>query len=506
MSLLLRVIISSTEARQVQLPEVPESVDSLITILREKLQLQRQFTLKFEDADFGNALCNLSEISELPSGKAVLHIQWCKSSAYETSSFPSVSSHDTASLDSSEEFLLSTSSSVQKYLRTASEWPSPFPIPALLFDVELKLRRGNEAFEKTKIGIDVSRDMKIEILDKIVQTVFDIKADPDNQEIESIASALVSKYPCLKEPGKGKGFEGWLISIKNKLNNYRAKLREAGCNEVIVNRKRKDDASNQRSFTLKKAKRGEVNHVPEHPCNHTDTSLEEQRIILVEETKKARRDMAAISEKMELTFSLRRKEMVQEQPMIVEVQERWPALFFKEQICEEFFRITNKDLLGVFMAATDKYTPKLLKLYRARKGAFGHEMEELLERLDERTTEIVNHRRTAVLEGLPLFLREKPTKLFKKCKETEDGTKGVSVGILYVTEDDTRAASPVIQNIAVVLEEVVVLEDIPDTSSAVAYLFGLLYALNFSYPKELRYTFDTIQKVFMELGTGCTQR
>ncbi|XP_021325697.2 uncharacterized protein [Danio rerio] len=158
------------------------------------------------------------------------------------------------------------------------------------------------------------------------------------------------------------------------------------------------------------------------------------------------------------------------------------------------------------MAATDKYTPKLLKLYRARKGAFGHEMEELLERLDERTTEIVNHRRTSALEGLPLFLREKQTNLFKKCKETEDRTKGVSVGILYVTEDDYRAASPVIQNIAVVLEEVVVLEDIPDTSSAVAYLFGLLHALNFSYPKELRYTFDTIQIVFMELGTGCTQR
>ncbi|GAA6083498.1 uncharacterized protein LOC100151192, partial [Tachysurus ichikawai] len=168
------------------------------------------------------------------------------------------------------------------------------------------------------------------------------------------------------EPCKGKGYEGWLISLKNKLNNFRAKLRVAGCNEVSVNRKRRDDGN---IFTLKKAKRGEVNHVPEHPCNHTNTSLEEQRLLLAEETKKASRNMAAISEKMELTFSLRRKEVVQEQPMIVEVQEMWPALFYQEQICEEFFRITNKDLLGVFMAAIDMYTPKLLKLYRARRGA-----------------------------------------------------------------------------------------------------------------------------------------
>lgn len=92
--------------------------------------------------------------------------------------------------------------------------------------------------------------------------------------------------------------------------------------------------------------------------------------------------------------------------MVMEVRKRWPALFFKEQvsvlslcificvnvyhfeflaivlICtypdvfwqifEEFFHITNKDVLGTFRTAVDKYTPKLLRLYRARK--------ELLER------------------------------------------------------------------------------------------------------------------------------
>ncbi|GAA6074180.1 uncharacterized protein LOC101882900 [Tachysurus ichikawai] len=115
---------------------------------------------------------------------------------------------------------------------------------------------------------------------------------------------------------------------------------------------------------------------------------------------------------MELTFSLRRKEVVQEQTMIVEVQERWPVLFYQEQICEEFFRITNKDLLGVFMAAIDMYTPKLLKLYRARRGAFREDMEALLERLEDRTTDLANHRRTAALEGLPVFLHENPTELF----------------------------------------------------------------------------------------------
>ncbi|KAJ4936119.1 hypothetical protein JOQ06_017643, partial [Pogonophryne albipinna] len=39
---------------------------------------------------------------------------------------------------------------------------------------------------------------------------------------------------------------------------------------------------------------------------------------------------------------------------------------------------------GQFGAAFDKHVPCLLKLYRARKGAFGQKMEDLLEKLDEK--------------------------------------------------------------------------------------------------------------------------
>ncbi|XP_008293416.1 uncharacterized protein LOC103367225, partial [Stegastes partitus] len=302
--------------------------------------------------------------------------------------------------------------------------------------------------------------MKIEILDKIAQVAFDIKAYPDHDELESIASALIIKYPCLKEPGKGKGYEGWLVSIRNKLNNYRAKLREAGCSEVSVNKKRKPNGD-ETKYTLKRAKRGEVNHVPEHPEQHDDASLEEQRVLLVEASKKARLDHSFIREKMDLTFSLRRREVVEEQPMVMEIQERWPALFFKEQICEEFFRITNKELLGTFRAAVDKYTPKLLRLYRARKGAFGKDMENLLEKLEDETSNIVRHRKDAALRGLPVFLRDEPKELFKQCLESDpkdESTKGVAVGILFVLEDCVATtSSAVVQNIAVILEETIVL-------------------------------------------------
>lgn len=81
------------------------------------------------------------------------------------------------------------------------------------------------------------------------------------------------------------------------------------------------------------------------------------------------------------------------------------------------------------------------------------------------------------------------------------------MGILVMTEDDVAPSTlPTFTSFAVVLEEMVVLKDISDLQSAVAYLFGLIFALDFQYPKELKYTFEVIEKVFMEMGTQCSAR
>lgn len=80
------------------------------------------------------------------------------------------------------------------------------------------------------------------------------------------------------------------------------------------------------------------------------------------------------------------------------------------------------------------------------------------------------------------------------------------MGILLITEDVAPSTLPTFTNFAVVLEEAIVLNDIHDLQSAVSYLFGLIFALNFEYPKELKYTFEVIEKVFMEMGTHCSAR
>lgn len=75
------------------------------------------------------------------------------------------------------------------------------------------------------------------------------------------------------------------------------------------------------------------------------------------------------------------------------------------------------------------------------------------------------------------------TALVLQESDPEDGaTNGVAVGILFVLEDGVALTlSAMVQNIAVILEETIVLEEVPALPSALAYLFGLLYALNMKY-------------------------
>lgn len=316
-------------SRKMALPVVPESVEELQEILQEKLQLQGSFTLQYEDRDFDNALCNLIDIHDLPPERAVLHILWDETAPLvrqDLDSLESGSSLDTASVHSVNS-PQSPSTFIRHHLRSVAEWPSPFPIPSFSYDVELQLRKGNEEYERTKKSITLTRDMKINILDRIAQAVFEVKAYPDQDEIESVASALIESHPCLREPSSEKGYDGWKMSIKYKLGNYRAKLRQAGCTEVSINHKKRSCKGDGASPSLKRARRGEINHVPDHPDHHNDDSLEDERQALAENFNRKNKNVALIRQKMELTFSLRRKEIIELEPMVSEVMERWPALF-----------------------------------------------------------------------------------------------------------------------------------------------------------------------------------
>ncbi len=93
---------------------------------------------------------------------------------------------------------------------------SSFSIPTFSLDVELKLREGNAEFEKNNKYLQLTRDVKHDILEKLASVMYGYKAYPSDKEIAMVAEALVVKYPCLKEAGSETGWNGWKNSLKFK--------------------------------------------------------------------------------------------------------------------------------------------------------------------------------------------------------------------------------------------------------------------------------------------------
>ncbi|XP_028666630.1 uncharacterized protein LOC114658752 [Erpetoichthys calabaricus] len=125
-----------------------------------------------------------------------------------------------------------------------------------------------------------------------------------------------------------------------------------------------------------------------------------------------------------------------------------------------------------FQFALETYANGLIHMFRTKGG---DEIGTLLERLDQQVT---------------------------KSKELD--TQGVKIMMIEMVRDEEDSGT--LDSMAVVIEDTVVVEGLPDYPTAFCVLFGLIYALNMEYPKEWKYTFETIQKVFLNLGEQCSAR
>ncbi|XP_068566737.1 sterile alpha motif domain-containing protein 3-like [Cebidichthys violaceus] len=399
--------------------------------------------------------------------------------------------------------IISFSSPESRSSLTRSPWPDSFEIPYFPVDIEYRLRQGNLHYMRDKTYLQVPRDMKHEILEKLAETIYSFKAYPRDEEFNDVATALIQKHPCLTEPGSSNGCNGWKNSLKFKMGNYRTKLRRAGCTDVAVNGGKRKGQTPPRS--VKRPKRFEINFLPNFPEGEDETSMESKRKELVEEMKKRRPTAALISKNMDSTFALRRKELVNLEPPVKDTVERWPALFTESQILEEFCRLSSKNLQAEFFKELDKYTPRFLEIFKSKGGSVGQKLQEYLQQVTPGSTDVTG-KRTAVLRGLPIILGDENTDFFKICFDCDDAPdmSHTPMGILTVIAEDS-VASPHSLHLestatAVVLEGTVVMDDLDNLPHAMCLLFGLIYALNLEYPQQLRYTFEFIQRVLLSLG------
>ncbi|MEQ2247155.1 hypothetical protein ILYODFUR_006314 [Ilyodon furcidens] len=160
--------------------------------------------------------------------------------------------------------------------------------------------------------------------------MYSYTAYPNNAQFESVAQALITKHPCLQERCSTSRCSGWKNSLKFKMANYRTKRRRSGCFDVAVNAGKRGGHSTEgepANKNIKKAKKGELHYQPNFPEGFNQVALEGAHKDLVDEMQKRTPNGQFVKEKMDLTFTLKRNEVVESEPAISEMLERWPALF-----------------------------------------------------------------------------------------------------------------------------------------------------------------------------------
>ncbi|XP_070406382.1 uncharacterized protein [Nothobranchius furzeri] len=363
---------------------------------------------------------------------------------------------------------------------------------------EIKLQRGNAKYKEDGTFLIPDLKLKHNILECLTQEIVRFKVYVTDKEFNSVGEALIAKHPCLSERGSITGYAGWKVSLKNKLAMYRTQLRKLGCPEVVVNSAKNKSAGQSAASGIKRPRRCEVNYCPPYPAGETDQSLESLRIsLLLDIKKKNNRDV--VRKKMERSFAYRRLEVVRDTPMVQDVKARWPALFDINEINAEFKRITTIPLQSRFLSQLDVVSAKLQKLFEKRGGQIGQRLLKMMEPVAQNEDD-VDLGRECIIKALCVYLNEDPDNLVREFAAADEDYLQTSIeettlGIYVVRSVLTNTA----EDIGIVLEGQIVFQDLDNIALATAVLFGLIYALNLNYPPSLKYTFEVLQKLVMEL-------
>ncbi|XP_013886534.1 uncharacterized protein LOC106534417 [Austrofundulus limnaeus] len=507
----LRIILGENNSQRLILPDgMPETVMELNQEIKRQCGVDGDFRLQFMDFEFGNEFTNLVSMSDIQDRSSIKVVFDSVTPAQPGGTLaPPYSAPATARpLDDSSSNSSGTSfdtdilSSPESTSSRSTAWPIVFPMPRFAYDTQLQLDRANAAFKDTGALLNPDTKLKSAILEGLAETIVQYKVYLSDREFDEVAEALVTNHPCLKEPGSVTGYGGWKTSLKYKLANYRTKLRQLGCPEVTVNAlKHKPESKCSPAYGVKKPKKAEVNYCPNYPAGETAETLEELRVMLLSEVKK-RNNEQKLAEMMDKTFALRRQEVVKEAPMIADFKTRWPALFHVRQVSAEFRRITTIHLESTFFSGLDVHSGNLMKAYAKKGGVQGRKIKAIMVPITQIENDTTEVRRECILKGLCVYLNEDPEKLVKEYLDVDEGAEmaiAETVFGIFVIRAEGAEADDDPSDVGIVLEGVQVMNDLGNVSFAVSMLLGLVYALNLSYPQELRYTFEVLQKIFLDL-------
>lgn len=341
----LRVVMDDRIEKLVLPLGIPPTVEELKAIVKETFSIPLDFSLQYLDFEFDEyfTLKKSDQIKHKDTIKLVhsapivlnlseLDLSLCSSSGQQSTDCDSESACSDCTAANAESAGSSTSHDTiilpkRSTTERSQPWPKQFSIPQFAFETQMCLEKATEDYKKNGTLLTTSK-VKADVLEKLSETIYTYTAYPSSAQISDVAEALVTKYPCLKEPGSFSGYYGWQQSIKYKMANYRTKLRGFGVPEVMCNALKRKSPADQKSSAknVKKPRKAEVNYLPPYPAGEDEESQEQLRIQLLTEVTK-RDNGKVIKEEMAKTFAHRRNEIVNQSPSVEEIKARWPALF-----------------------------------------------------------------------------------------------------------------------------------------------------------------------------------
>ncbi|XP_033982265.1 uncharacterized protein LOC117479428 [Trematomus bernacchii] len=161
------------------------------------------------------------------------------------------------------------------------------------------------------------------------------------------------------------------------------------------------------------------------------------------------------------------------------------------QVNAEFLRITTKPLQSKFMYQLDHFSDKLLQIFTSKGGVKGKKIKEALAITDsegvhpEKPCDIPKGRSRLVLQGVSGL----------RADDAERDISNTVMGIYTIRRNGDGGP----EDVGIVIEGIKVMENVGSVIVGLIMLLGLMYALDLSFPDNLKYTFEFLQKVVMNL-------
>ncbi|XP_018019454.1 sterile alpha motif domain-containing protein 3-like [Hyalella azteca] len=221
------------------------------------------------------------------------------------------------------------------------KWPRKFEVSEDIFPESLRKSLG--------AAEPLSKKQKGRVLECLYNEMKKYTYYPTSAKYNDVACSLLEKYPYLYQPLQ---FDDarvmWRTMLSMKARNSRQRRdRHVPC-VVALRSKKKFNPPDDETTTVSE------NDVPTStpatkaanlmPVKFTEEdviSAQRHRSSMFDELKKASPNQEVLEKAMSLTFSDRRRMIITEKATVAQIAEMYPVLFNANQICAEFYRLTN---------------------------------------------------------------------------------------------------------------------------------------------------------------------